>query len=109
MTNKHRLIAKGLLGAVAGAAAFAALTTSASAYIACNDRGDCWHTSAKVDYREYPTVKVVYYDDKWDWKAHSYRWHDVTGDYGYWDSDKNAWVTVHPAAPGEPTPDDAAH
>ena len=103
MTNK--LILKSVLGAAAGAAALIALSTNASAYIACNDRGDCWHTSVKVDYTPYPTVKVVDYDDKWDWKAHSYRWHDVTGDYGYWDSDKNAWVTVHPAAPGEPPPE----
>ena len=48
----------------------------------------------------YPEVKLSYYDDSWDWKSHNYHWHDVSGDYGYWDSDKNAWVTVHPVAPG---------
>lgn len=88
-----KLIIKGALGAVAGAAALVALTTSASAYVVCNERGDCWHSSVKY---EYPEVKVVYYDDSWDWKAHHYHWHDVSGDYGYWDSEKNAWVTVHP-------------
>jgi hypothetical protein len=93
------LFAKGLVGAIAGGAALVALSTSASAYIACNDHGDCWHTSVKVDYREYPTVKVVYYDDSWDWKVHHYHWHEVTGDYGYWDSDKDAWVTVHHGPP----------
>jgi hypothetical protein len=87
----------GAVGALAGVAALAALTTSASAYVVCNDRGDCWHSTVKVDY---PNVKVVYYSDDWDWKSHNYHWHDVSGDYGYWDSDKNAWVTVHPVAPG---------
>jgi hypothetical protein len=105
MTTRS-LLAKGILGAVAGTAALLALSTGASAYIACNDRGDCWHTTVKVDYRDYPDVKVVYYDDAWDWKVRHFHWHEVNGDYGYWDSDKNAWVTVHPAQPGEPTPDD---
>jgi hypothetical protein len=87
----------GAIGALAGAAALAAMTTGASAYVVCNERGDCWHSTVKYTY---PDEHIVYYDDNWDWKSHNYRWHDVSGDYGYWDSDKNAWVTVHPVAPG---------
>lgn len=87
----------GAIGALAGAAALAAMTTAASAYVVCNERGDCWHSTVKYTY---PDEHIVYYDDNWDWKSHNYRWHDVSGDYGYWDSDKNAWVTVHPVAPG---------
>jgi len=86
-------LAKGVLGAFAGAAALIALSASASAYVVCNDHGDCWHSGVKY---EYPDVKVVYYEDSWDWKAHHDHWHDTSGDYGYWDSEKNAWVTVHP-------------
>ncbi|MBV9991337.1 MAG: hypothetical protein JOZ72_08580 [Alphaproteobacteria bacterium] len=91
MTN---IIGKGALAALAGAAALALTATGASAFVVCNDRGDCWHSTVRYDY---PQVKVVYYDDNWDWKAHHYHWHDVSGTYGYWDSDKNAWVEVHPA------------
>ena len=93
---KH-ILTTGAIGALAGAAALFAFSTSASAYVVCNDRGDCWHSTVKYTY---PDEHIVYYDDNWDWKSHNYRWHDVTGDYGYWDSDKNAWVTVHPVAPG---------
>jgi hypothetical protein len=96
------ILTTSVVGALTGAAALFALSTGASAYTVCNDNGDCWRSTVKYDY---PDVKVVYYDDNWDWKAHHDRWHDVSGDYGYWDSGKNAWVTVHPAQPGEPTPD----
>jgi hypothetical protein len=103
----HNLLAKGALGAIAGAAALVALSTSASAYIVCNDHGDCWHSTVRYDFaRDYPSVKVVYYADDWDWKVHHYHLHQVTGDYGYWDSDKDAWVTVHPVGAG-PDPDDS--
>jgi len=96
------VLTTGAIGALTGAAALFALTTSAAAYVVCNDSGDCWHSNVKYTY---PDEHIVYYDDNWDWKAHNYHWHDVSGDYGYWDSSKNAWVTVHPAAPGE-GPDD---
>jgi len=97
------ILTTGAIGALTGAAALFALTTSASAYVVCNDAGDCWHSNVKT---VYPDEKIVYYDDNWDWKSHHYHWHEVNGDYGYWDSAKNAWVTVHPAQPGEATPDD---
>jgi hypothetical protein len=91
MATNHKMLA---IGAFAGAVALAAMTTGASAFVACNDRGDCWHSGVKY---EYPNAKVIYYGDDWDWKAHNFRWHESSGDYGYWDSDKDAWVTVHPA------------
>jgi hypothetical protein len=97
------ILTTGAVGALTGAAALFALTTGASAYVVCNDSGDCWHSNVKT---VYPDEHIVYYDDNWDWKSHHYHWHDVNGDYGYWDSSKNAWVTVHPAQPGEATPDD---
>jgi hypothetical protein len=97
------ILTTGAIGALTGAAALLAVTTGASAYVVCNDAGDCWHSNVKT---VYPVEKIVYYDDNWDWKSHHYHWHEVNGDYGYWDSAKNAWVTVHPAQPGDATPDD---
>jgi len=95
-----------LIAALAGAAALALTATSASAFVVCNDRGDCWHSGVRYDY---PNVKVVYYDDNWDWRAHHYHWHEVSGDYGYWDTDKNVWVVVKPVHTGDGDHDSDDH
>jgi hypothetical protein len=76
--------------AVSGAALIFS-ATSASAYVVCNDRGDCWHESVKyVD----PGVHLTFYNDSWDWKAHNYRWHEVSNQPGYWDADKDTFVVT---------------
>ncbi len=35
------------LGSIAAAAAVVAMAAPASAYVACNGRGDCWHTTER--------------------------------------------------------------
>jgi hypothetical protein len=72
-------------------AALLLTTVGASAYVVCNDKGDCWHASERY---VVPKEHVTFYDDKWDWNAHSYRWHDAQDGPGYWDSDSNKWVSV---------------
>jgi hypothetical protein len=62
-------------GAVAllGLAGLAASTTQASAYIACNHDGDCWHTDSRV---RAPGVTFDWHPDSWYFQQH-------------WDADKN--------------------
>jgi hypothetical protein len=47
------------------AAALALAASSASAEIACNDEGECWHIKGKADYK--PEHGVHVYPDDWKW------------------------------------------
>ena len=81
-----------LLGAAIAAGALAVTAGSASAYVACNGDGDCWHTESRV---AVPGVHFDYHPD--DWYFHQ-RWddHHHFRDYhegrGYWRS--GVWVTL---------------
>jgi hypothetical protein len=80
---------KTALAALVAAGALAATVGSASAYIVCNDEGDCWHVH---DQYTYPTGMVVH-DDAWKWDNAAtvhYRWHEHDG-RGYWHN--GLWVT----------------
>jgi len=83
---KFRILA---LGAIAGAAALTAMAAPASAYVACNRHGDCWHTSDRYDYR--PAWGIRIHDDGWRWRGHGYRWREHEG-RGYWGRN-HVWVT----------------
>ncbi|MBL6938797.1 MAG: hypothetical protein ISS15_09325 [Alphaproteobacteria bacterium] len=80
MTRLTRLAAV----AAIGAGAFALTTGSASAYIACNDVGDCWHVT---DQYTYPTEsRVIVHGDDWRWTDSDtvrYHWREHDG-RGYW-------------------------
>ena len=88
-TLKHIAVA-----ALFGAAAFAATTGGASAYVACNRFGDCWHMDHRYHYD--PDLKVQFHDDGWyfhrswdhDRDHRSHDWHDGRG---YWRN--GLWVT----------------
>ncbi|HEX3754994.1 MAG TPA: hypothetical protein VHV26_07955 [Rhizomicrobium sp.] len=85
-----KLLLQSAFAALIGAGGLAATTTSASAYIACNRGGDCWHTH---DRYHYPTgFGVVVHRDNWRWRdrGHHYRWHEHDG-RGYWRN--GLWVT----------------
>jgi len=85
MRMKFRILA---LGAVAGAAALAAMAAPASAYVACNGRGDCWHTSERYTY--HPGWGIRIHDDNWRWHGRHYRWREHEG-RGYWRN--GIWIT----------------
>jgi hypothetical protein len=76
---------KCLTNAVLGAACALALTaTAASADIACNREGDCWHAKTRYEYR--PEHGVTVHPDSWAWADHEhdkYRWREHEG-RGYW-------------------------
>ena len=78
-----------VLGALAGAAAVAATAAPASAYVACNRYGNCWHTGERYEYR--PAFGVTIHDDSWKWRGHRYHWREHEG-RGYWNR-SGVWVT----------------
>jgi hypothetical protein len=77
------------LAAVALVAASAFAASTASAAIACNRVGHCWHTTAAYTYR--PAWGVVVHEDSWKWGPRDhYRWREHEG-RGYWRG--NRWIT----------------
>ena len=65
------------------AAALALAATSASAEIACNDEGECWHIKGKADFYK-PEHGVHIYPDNWKWGEHEGR--------GYWK--RGVWIEI---------------
>jgi hypothetical protein len=87
---KSSLAKSALILAVAGGIV-AATASAASAGVACNRFGECWHVGGH--YTNYPTaLGVVFHDDAWR-TAHMHgRWHwrdDRPDDHGYYDH--GAW------------------
>jgi hypothetical protein len=76
-----------VLGAVIGAGALAATAGSASAYVACNRAGDCWHTDSR-DFR--PSFGITIHDNDWRLARHNH-WHEHAG-RGYWRN--GVWITL---------------
>ena len=66
----------------------AAMTTSASARVVCNEGGDCWHTQS--DNVLPPALGLTVHDHTWKWKEgekHTWREHEGKG---YWKG--NSWT-----------------
>jgi hypothetical protein len=79
-----RLLNKNVLGAAIVAASLAASATAASAYVVCNQTGQCWHAH---DRYEYPTTAgVVIHEDGWVFdRPGYYHWAKDRPGRGYWD------------------------
>lgn len=81
-----------IMGAVA-AAGLAALASPASAYVACNRYGDCWHTEEHI---VAPGVTFTYHPDDWyfhhRWdRDRRERWRAYHEGRGYWRN--GVWIT----------------
>jgi hypothetical protein len=80
-----------VLTAALGAACVLALTaTTASADIACNREGDCWHVKERPHYHH--EWGIVVHPEGWRWadRDHDrYRWREHEG-RGYWHD--GAWI-----------------
>jgi hypothetical protein len=77
--------------ALAGASALALTATTASADIACNGEGECWHVRDRVEYK--PEFGVTVHRDDWKWKEHEhYKWREHEG-RGYWRN--GIWIDIH--------------
>jgi hypothetical protein len=74
-----------------GAISILAITAgSASADIACNREGECWHVRETHHFRPEHGVKI--YPDNWRWaKRERYRWREHEG-RGYWR--KGVWIEI---------------
>jgi hypothetical protein len=76
------LLKKGAVSALLGMSAVALLSTTASAAIACNGEGECWHV--KKAYTYHPDFGVVVHPDNWRWGPNEhYVWREHEG-RGYW-------------------------
>lgn len=88
MNRTNRFLIQAALAALVGAGALAATTTGAAAAVACN-RTECWHTTARYDYR--PAWGLTVHDDNWRWGVNDhYRWREHKG-RGYWRN--GIWIT----------------
>jgi hypothetical protein len=81
-----------VLGAAAAAAALA-YAVPASAYVACNREGDCWHTEDRV---VRPGIRFDYHPDDWYFHRHwegdrEHRWREYHEGRGYWRN--GLWIT----------------
>ena len=84
MKTASRIAAAALLSL----GALTATATAASAAIACNGAGYCWHVRHPYAYR--PEFGVVIHPDNWRWGPRDhYVWHEHEG-RGYWRG--GAWV-----------------
>jgi hypothetical protein len=81
--------AKLAAAAVFGLGAVALTATSASAAIACNGEGECWHVRGH-NYMYHPEWGVVIHPDGWAWGTNEhYVWREHRG-RGYWHN--GAWI-----------------
>lgn len=70
------------IAALLGLSAVTMSATTASAAVACNREGQCWHVRHAYNYR--PEYGVVVHRDNWRWGPHDhYAWREHTG-RGYW-------------------------
>ena len=81
-----------VLAAGVSLAALTISTLGASAYVACNHEGDCWHTESRV---RAPGVTFEYHPDDWYFHQHWDRdrhWRDYHEGRGYWRN--GVWITL---------------
>jgi hypothetical protein len=85
MTRLKTALATSAIIAGVASGALALSATTASAHVACNRFGECWHVRDR--YTSYPAnLGVVFHEDGWrgDGGRH-WRWrHDRPDDHGYY-------------------------
>lgn len=87
-----KIVSAAALAAVLGVGALAASATAASAYVACNGAGECWHTDTRGNYGR--GIALQYHPDDWyfhqNWAHDNHRqfrdYHEGRGYYnnGQW-------------------------
>lgn len=91
MTFLKSALVKGALAAAVAGGTLAGATTPASADVACNRFGECWHVRDRVDYP--PRVGIRFHTDRWGYGHHYgyYHWRHDRDDRGYWRN--GVWIT----------------
>ncbi len=87
-----KVLRQGVFAALVGAAALVTTAGSASAYVACNRWGECWHVHDRYRYR--PAYGIVIRSDNWYWHHrhdHRWRWRPYHHGRGYWRH--GVWIT----------------
>ncbi len=82
----------GAATALLSVAGLAASTMSASAYVACNREGDCWHTDSRV---AVPGVTFDFHPDDWYFHQHwdaDRHFRDYHEGRGYYKG--GVWITL---------------
>ena len=88
MTKSGSILAQTALAAAIAAGALMATAMPASALIACNKFGECWHVRENYVYR--PEFGVTLHPDNWHWGRHEhFRWREHAG-RGYWHN--GVWI-----------------
>jgi hypothetical protein len=86
-----RALYTGVFGAACVVAVTAMTASSASAYVVCNEDGDCWRVEKRYKYR--PEFRLTVRPDDWRWGPDErYRWREPGEGYGYWRS--GVWVDL---------------
>ena len=89
MRGSTKSLKTGALAAILAAGTIAVTATIASADVACNSSGECWHTGSRYGATSYPPeLGIQFYGDDWR-KAHEkdthYHWmKDRSDDHGYY-------------------------
>ena len=89
MISMKRALSATAVAALMATGVLAATAVPASAYMACNHEGDCWHTESRV---AAPGVRFDYHPDdwyfhqRWDGNTHYRETHEGRGYYksGIW-------------------------
>jgi hypothetical protein len=89
MISMKKALSATAFAALMATGALVATAVPASAYVACNHEGDCWHTEARV---AVPGVRFDYHPDdwyfhqRWDANRHYRDYHEGRGYYrgGIW-------------------------
>ena len=90
MTFLKSALVKGALAAVVASTAAVATTTTASADVACNRAGECWHVRDRLDYPA--NVGITFHADNWGAAHHRYyHWRQDRFDRGYYRN--GVWIT----------------
>jgi len=94
VTRLSSMFLKGACAATLTAGALLATATTASAEVACNRFGECWHVQNR--YTDYPpNLGIVFHSDDWRFH-HRHDWHwradrDRDNDRGYYRN--GVWFT----------------
>jgi hypothetical protein len=82
---------KGALVAAISGGALIATATTASADVACNAAGECWHVHDRLTYPA--EAGVTFHEDAWadSHRDHSYHWRKDRFDRGYYRD--GVWIT----------------
>jgi len=89
-----KLLSGAATAALVSVGALALSASSASAYVVCNNMGDCWHTDHRYHYGS--DIGIEYHPDDWyfhrNWDAdHDHHWREYHDGRGYWRN--GVWVT----------------